>query len=86
MSDLSRFLVTFVAFDHSRSQNYCCCHGMEEALCEVREDPNCKEIVSIIKVEDSGPKVKKSSGFVSNCLSDNLNSQITHQLERLHKG
>jgi hypothetical protein len=86
MSELSKYLVTFRAFDGSRSQNYCCSHSMEESLSIVNKDPNCKEILSIVIVEDSGPKVKKRSGFVSNCLSDDLNAQLTDQLHRLHKG
>jgi hypothetical protein len=58
---------------------------MEESLAVVNKDPNCKEIISIVKVEDAGPKVRKRTGFVSNCLSDDLNSQLTENLHRLHK-
>jgi hypothetical protein len=86
MSELSRYLVTFRAFDGSRSQSYLVAHDMETAVSETKLSPHCKEIISVVKIEDSGPKVRKRSGFVSNCLSDNLNEQITDQLHRLHKG
>jgi hypothetical protein len=84
---LSRFSVTFRSFDNATSQNYIVAHGMQEALAAVNKDPNCKEILSVSKVDEAGPKMRRGSGWVSKCLaSPELNLQMTDELRRLHKG
>jgi hypothetical protein len=86
MSALARFLVTFKAHDNGKSTCYVVAHSIDDANREAIANPNAKEIIKIELIEESQTKaLRLKSGWVSNCLSDNLNSQLTDELGRLHK-
>jgi hypothetical protein len=80
---LQRYLVTFLAFDGARCQNYIVAHKMIDAVGEAELNCNCKKVISVSEIEETGPKVKRRSGWISDCLP--VKNQLLETLETLHK-
>jgi hypothetical protein len=84
MSDeLKRWLCAFVSFDNARSQNTIVAHNIHDAITATELNPNCKTVISVALIQDSGPKVKQRSGWISDTLP--VKNQLLETLQRLHK-
>ena len=60
MSELTKYLLNFLAFDSANCQCYIVAHSMAEAVDEAERNPNCREIIRIEKISEAGPKNEKA--------------------------
>jgi N-acyl-L-homoserine lactone synthetase len=81
--ELARYLVTFRAFDGAKCQNYIVAHKMIDAVGEAELNCNCKKVISVSEIEDTGPKIRKRSGWISDSLP--VKNQLIETLKKLHR-